>query len=406
MRREYDVGHLHLDPDFGLHHPCTYDIPITRELKKGQIMPMKAAVVREHGTVKIEEVQIPEPGRGEVRVRMVATGLCQTDVMVCEGGFPATLPVVLGHEGAGVVDSVGPGVTGLAIGDKVLMTIVMCCGYCFQCERGDGELCETLAPMAMTSAMLDGTVRLHDSAGVELHHSFCQSSLAEFAVVPQEVVTKVRDDAPLDLLCVLACGATTGIGAVLRRAKIEAGAHVLVVGAGGVGLAAVAAARLAGASTILVSDPEVHRRDVAINMGATHTIDPLENDLVAKAFELTGRGMDYAFDAAGAASTFDQSLAAIRAGGEVVLLAIHALTDAVSVPVLAMLLQKRVTGSSQGSIKPHTDLPILVDLVMSGKLALEPLIARRVGLDELPGAMSDMQKHPGRTVVVFPPADV
>jgi Zn-dependent alcohol dehydrogenase len=363
---------------------------------------VKAAVVRGPGDLRIEEISDPSgPGPGEVLIRMVATGVCHTDLSVLQGQIPLQLPLVLGHEGAGVVESVGDGVTHLSAGDHVVVSIVVSCGSCYQCSIGSPALCEIGSRVALGGTMLDGTGRLH--AGDEpLHHIFCQSSFAEYAVVPARSAVPVGKDVPLDKVCVLGCGATTGIGAVIRRARVEAGSSVLVVGCGGVGLSAVMAAKLAGAATIIAADRNPAALERAATLGATHTVDVSSANLVESVHGITTRGADYAIDAVGTPETLQSSFAAVRAGGDVVAVGLSALTNTVTIDMFSLLLQKRLTGTYAGSVSPQTDIPPMVELYRQGRLPLDQLVSESYKLDELSQAFADMEAgRIGRGVVLF-----
>src|SRR5205814_7435913 len=265
---------------------------------------MKAAVLREVGKIAVEQLDRPEPGPGEVLVRVAAAGVCHTDATALAGGLPVPLPAVLGHEGAGTVEAVGPGVSTVAPGDHVVLSITYGCGACFQCQQSAFGLCEVGTPHLLNGTMPDGTRRLR--RGTEDVATFLfQSSFAEYAVVPAACAVKIRPDAPLEAAALLACGASTGYGAVVRRAQVAPGSSVLVIGAGGVGLSVVMAARLAGATKIIVSDMSEAALALAVDLGATHAVDISDPDVnvIDEATRISGRGVDYAFDAVGAEGT-------------------------------------------------------------------------------------------------------
>lgn len=363
---------------------------------------MKAAVVRTPGELRIEDIDNPSgPGPGEVLVRMVATGICHTDLSFLRGNVPVPLPVVLGHEGAGVVEAVGAGVTHVAVGDHVVVSIVVSCGQCYQCNIGNLPLCEIGSQVAFGGTMLDGTTRL-SAGGEDLYHVFCQSTFAEYAVVPARSAVPVAKDVPLDKVSVLGCGASTGIGAVLRRAQVPGGSSVLVVGSGGVGLAAIMGARVAGASTIIAADINDAALERAKALGATHTINTSGQDLVGSVIAITERGADYAFDAVGTSETLEGSFQAVRPGGEVVAIGLMHLANTVNIDIFSLLLQKGLTGTYAGSISPQADIPPMVDLFQQGRLPLDHLVSASYKLDELPQAFEDMEAGKiGRGVVIF-----
>jgi Zn-dependent alcohol dehydrogenase len=363
---------------------------------------VRAAVVRAVDELSIEEIDTPDPGTGEVLVRLVATGICHTDLSALRGGLPTALPAVLGHEGVGVVEKVGPGVRLTRPGDHVVMTVTNSCGTCFQCLRDEPSLCEVAMAVVFGGTMLDGTTRLRQG-GEPLFHFFCQSSFAEYAVVPERSAIPVRKDAPLDVLASLACGAMTGIGAITRRANVPFGASVLIVGAGGVGLAAVMAARAVGASPIIVADIVDGRLTKARSLGATHTVNTRERDLAASTMAVTTRGVDYAFDAVGTGDTLEQAFAATRPGGQVVAIGIMDSSTIVSIDLYSLIMQKSLTGTIGGSVNPFVDVPAAVDLYMEGRLPLDELVSRRYALDDLGKAFAAMEDGSleGRGVVTF-----
>ncbi|MHB1710601.1 MAG: zinc-binding dehydrogenase [Acidimicrobiales bacterium] len=363
---------------------------------------MRAAVVRSPNELSIEDIDEPEaPGPGEVLVRMVATGICHTDLSILRGNIPVPLPVVLGHEGAGVVEAVGLGVTDVAVGDHVVASIVVSCGSCFQCLIGNLPLCETGSQVAFGGTMMDGTTRLHKGSE-SMYHIFCQSSFAEYAVVPSRAVVPISRDVPLDKVAVLGCGAMTGIGAVTRRARVPAGSSVVVVGVGGVGLSAVMGARAAGASTIIAIDVSDAALGRAKDLGATHTVNSTTDDPSSAVLSITARGADFAFDAVGTGDTLEQAFQTVRPGGDVVLIGLMHLANTVSVDMFSLLLQKRLTGTYAGSIVPRTDIPEIIALYLDGRLPLDKLVSASYKLDQLDQAFKDMEAGKvGRGVVIF-----
>jgi Zn-dependent alcohol dehydrogenase len=328
--------------------------------------------------------------------------VCHTDLSALRGNLPTAMPVVLGHEGAGVVEKVGPGVTRLKPGQHVVTTITNSCGDCVYCTSGEPSLCEPAMQVIFGGTMLDGTTRLRKGSET-LFHFFCQSSFAEYAVVHERTAVPVRDDAPLEVVASLACGAMTGFGAVNRRAKVPAGSSVVIVGAGGVGLATVMAAHAAGASPIIVSDLVDSRLKLAESLGATHTVNTTERSLSATVMGITTRGADYGFDAVGGTGTLEQALAAVRAGGEVVCIGINDFSSIASIDLYSLIQQKSITGTMGGSINPQRDIPPVVDLFMDGRLPLDRLVSQTFELEQLETAFAAMEDGTleGRGVVVF-----
>ena len=350
---------------------------------------MRAAISREIGQIAIEEVGEPEPAAGEVKVRLLASGICHTDLSVLHGHLPSPRPIVLGHEGAGIVESVGPGVTALAPGDHVVCSIITSCGACFQCIRGEVALCEKA--IAFGGTMLDGTTRM-TTGDDPLHVLFCQGSFAEKAVVPVSAAVKVPDDVAMEEVAGLGCAISTGLGAALVRAEVHPGSSVVVIGAGGVGLATMMGARAVGASTVIAVDLAPHKLDRALELGlATHTIDA-KGDVVAQVAALTGgRGADYAFDAVGAQGTLETALGSVRPGGLGVAIGVMDATVTATFDLFSFLMHKRLTGTYAGSIVPQRDIPTFVDLYVAGRLPLGSMIDATYGLDDVPKALKQLE---------------
>ena len=362
---------------------------------------MRAAVLRKANEVEVEDVDLADPGPGEVRVRLAATGVCHTDLGPVEGHLPMPMPLVLGHEGAGVVEEIGAGVTGLAPGDHVVLASMTACGHCFQCSLGAFGLCETMHGRMRDGVLLDNTSRLSKD-GETLHHFLWQSSFAEHAVVPQAAAIKIRDDAPFEVACLLGCGAITGIGAVLHRAQVRPGEGVMILGVGGVGLAALLGAKVGGANPIIAVDRSEQALDAATRLGATHVIDSSKEDVPSRVREITMRGVDHAIDVVGAEGTIETCLNSVRPGGQVVAVGVADPTAKVSVPLPTLLSEKRLTGTIGGSANPRIDIPRYLDLFMAGRLPMDQLVKRTYDLDDIGQAFDDIRSGlPGRGVVVF-----
>lgn len=374
---------------------------------------MRAAVLREAGHLGVEEIDVPVPGPGEVRVRLRATGVCHTDRTVVEGKMPVPLPMVLGHEGAGVVDAVGGGVTDLAVGDHVVLTITPGCGVCRQCQLGAFALCEVAAPHLLDGRLPNGQRRL--TRGAErINHFAMQSSFAEYAVVERRSAVKVPDDVPLDVACLTACGVSTGFGAAVIRAGVGVGETVLVLGAGGVGLAAVLGAVTVGAGRVVVADRSAAACRLAADLGATDIIlvdgdgdgardegGGREGDLAARVRALTGGGVDVAIDAVGTADTVAAAFTALRRGGRAVVIGVADPRAKVSIPLYHLIDQRVLTGSTNGSIRPHVDIPRILGLYQAGRLPLDRLVTRRYPLEDIGRAMAELGVQPGRAVITF-----
>jgi Zn-dependent alcohol dehydrogenase len=287
-------------------------------------MKTRAAILEEvNAPLKVEEVELDDPGDEEVLVRLVATGVCHSDIHVIKGDMAVPLPVVLGHEGAGIVEKVGRKVTEVKPGDRVICSVTSYCGKCRSCLVGMPYTCERVPVTAMIyGSMADGTMRLKRENGDKLHHFLCQASFAEHAVVEEEAAVKIRDDAPLEVACLLACGASTGIGAVVNKARVAAGSSVAVFGCGGIGLSVIMAANLVGALRIYAVDLLDSKLEMARALGATDLINASREDPVAKIQEGNGWGVDYSFEAIGKAEVITQAYNATRPGGMTVVLGI------------------------------------------------------------------------------------
>ncbi len=351
---------------------------------------MKAAVCREVGQVSVEELDEPAPAAGEVKLRMVATGVCRTDLSIFEGHLPVPFPIVLGHEGVGVVEAVGPDVRELAPGDAVVCSIIAGCGSCFQCLRQAAGLCEEVT--FYTGKMLDGTTRLSKS-GEAIHGLSFQASFAEKAIVPERCAVRVRPDAPLDKLAGLACGISTGLGAAMVRDPVEPGSSVVVIGTGGVGLSVLMGAKLRGAARLIAVDVVASKLTKARELGlATETIDASRVDDVPEAVRAStdGRGADHAFDVVGAPGTLEQAIESIRPGGHVVVIGVTSNEMPARIYTSALLRQKTLTGTMGGSIEPRRHIPEFTDLYLAGRLDLDGLMDTSYRLDEIGRAFEDL----------------
>jgi len=364
---------------------------------------MRAAVLESAGQPLVvrDDVDIIEPRAGEVRVRVRFCGLCHSDYSIVSGSFPMPGPIILGHEAAGTVDCVGPGVTHLAPGDPVILTPLPPCGSCYFCLRSQHNLCVNGMSLA-TMALPDGETGLSRN-GEKILRGVGVGALAEYVVTPASGAIKVDADVPLDVACVIGCAMQTGVGAVLNTAHVEAGATVLVMGLGGIGLAAVQGARLAGASVLIASDPLPERRAAALKFGATHAIDPVTDDLPGTVMRLTGGiGVDYAFEAAGKAALIETGIALTRSGGTTLCLGAPPLEENVTIPMVTIFAstEKKLCGCLLGSCNSPRDIPRLISLWRSGQLDLESMITHRRPLAEINEGFADLAAGRGiRTVI-------
>jgi Zn-dependent alcohol dehydrogenase len=365
-------------------------------------MRARAAVLHEvKKPLTVEDVEIMEPGPHEVRVRWVANGVCHSDLHVMTGDYPHPLPVVLGHEAAGVVEKVGPGVETVQAGDHVCSSYIPSCGRCAYCIGGQPTMCALRDKPRWF--MLDGTSRITSGHGVPLHVFLQVAGYATHAVLPEPSVIPIRKDAPLDVVCLVSCGVLAGAGPVFNRAKVPPGASVAVWGCGGVGLNTIQAARMVGAGKIIAVDVMKQKLQWAEEFGATHVVDASKSDPVAEVQRISGMGgVDFAFEVVGTQRTIEQALLATHRGGTCVVVGVSPAGTRLSIDPLLFLQQRVLTGSSFGGGRQRTDVPMLIDLYMNGKYKLDEMITRRVGLDELNGAFDAMVAgEVKRSVVVY-----
>jgi len=363
---------------------------------------MRAAVLVEAAKplVVCDDVEIAEPKAGQVRVRVEHCGVCHSDLSIVDGVFPSPTPVVLGHEAAGVVDAVGPDVAGLAPGDHVVLTPVAPCGTCYFCVRGEPGVCVNASAIT-TNALPDGATGL-SRGGAVVYRGVGVGAFGEYVLAAATGAVKVASDVPLDVACVIGCAVQTGVGAVLNTARVEPGATVLVMGLGGIGLSIVQGARLVGAARVIAADPLPARREVAGRLGATDVLDPTQTDVVARTFELTGVGVDYAFDAVGRSSLIHDGLRATRPGGTTVCVGAAPLEDAITIAPAALftITEKKLLGCTLGSCNSVREIPRLIALWQAGRLDLEALVTARRPLAEIDLAMADLRAGRGiRTVL-------
>lgn len=353
---------------------------------------MKAAVLFTTGEeLKLADVDLAPPGEREVRVQLRATGVCASDWHTMTGAIPSPVPCVLGHEGAGVVDAVGDGVTTVLPGDHVVLSWVPACGRCRYCEAGRPNLCATAAPALLAGTLVSGERRLR-LGGVPLYHYSFLSTFAESVVVDEASCIPVRADVPFTVAALVGCAITSGFCAVTNRARVTPGSAVLIFGAGGVGLSAVMAAKLSGAAQIIVFDPVASKRELASAVGASHVLDPASTDAVSEVRSLTGgEGADFAIEAAGRTELVSQAFEATRRGGTIVAVGVPAATAKVQLPGPDLVRhEKIVTGSLYGSCRPRHDMPAILDLYADGKLPLDRLVTRIYPLEDINQAFSDM----------------
>ena len=365
-------------------------------------MTMTAPVlnqVREPQTV--EDVELDDPKQNEVLVRMAASGVCHSCLHAADGSWGTTrVPMVLGDEGAGVVEKVGPAVERLKPGDHVILSWAPTCGRCHYCVTGRPVLCENRSPKPGT--LLDGTVRMHLN-GKDVHHYGSVASYASYSVVPESCAIKIRDDMPLEKAALIGCSVMTGVGAVLNTAKVAPGQSLAIFGCGGVGLNAVQGGRLASAEPLIAVDVADNKLEFARAMGATHTINAAREDVPARIRELTGRGVDYAVVAVGDVRVVQQAWDSIAKGATCVVIGLpqHGTTITID-PRTLVGVERRLVGSSYGSASVFDDFPRMVNLYMAGKLKIDELITHRYGMDEANEAFRALAAgENARGIIVF-----
>jgi S-(hydroxymethyl)glutathione dehydrogenase / alcohol dehydrogenase len=365
---------------------------------------VRAAVFNAPGEpLVVQQLELAEPGAGEVSVRLAASGVCHSDYHVVLGEWSARTPLVLGHEGAGVVDAVGPGVTTVGVGDHVVLSWVPYCGHCRYCADGRPALCRRVLDTTYHGLMADGTTRLCRD-GRRVFSYLATASFAERVVVAESAAVPVRKDAPLATVALVGCAVATGVGAVLNTARVRPGSSVLVIGCGGVGLSVLMGAKLVSAGPVIAVDRSDPALELAARLGATVTVNPDRDDLDEVLREHAGPdGVDYAFEAIGLAPTIETCYRLIRPGGTAV--AVGMVPEGVTITIDPFSLadrEKTLTGSNYGSSRPAVDFPKLVDLYMTGRLDLDAMVTRTIGLDQVNDAFDAMSRgEAGRSVIRF-----
>jgi S-(hydroxymethyl)glutathione dehydrogenase / alcohol dehydrogenase len=369
-------------------------------------MQVRAAVAHEAGKpLTIETVTLDGPKAGEVLVEIKATGICHTDQFTLSGADPEGLfPAVLGHEGAGIVVDIGPGVTSLRKGDHVIPLYIPECRACPACLSRKTNLCTSIRTTQGQGVMPDGTSRF-SLGGRKLHHYMGTSTFANFTVLPEIAVAKIRGDAPFDKVCYIGCGVTTGIGAVINTAKVEPGANVVVFGLGGIGLNVIQGARIAGADMIVGVDINPRRKALAEKFGMTHFVNPneVECDLVPYLVDLTKGGADYSFECIGNVKTMRQALESCHRGwGVSVIIGVAGAGQEISTRPFQLVTGRVWKGTAFGGARGRSDVPRIVDWYMEGKINIDDLITHTLTLDRINQGFDLM--HTGesiRSVIVF-----
>ena len=362
-------------------------------------MKIRAAVAWEAGKpLEVEEIELQGPKAGECLVRLAATGVCHTDAYTLSGADPEGLfPVVLGHEGAGIVEEVGPGVVDLAPGDHVIPLYTPECRECKFCLSGKTNLCQKIRATQGRGLMPDGTSRL-SKRGRPIHHYMGTSTFAECTVLPEISLAKIRRDAPLDKVCLLGCGVTTGIGAVLNTARVRPGESVAVFGLGGIGLSVIQGAVLAGAERILGVDTNPRKFELARWLGATDVIDPTAvGDVVAAIVELTDGGVDHSFECIGNVEVMGQALACTHKGwGQSIIIGVAGAGQEIHARPFLLVTGRTWKGTAFGGVRGRTELPRFVDRYVSGRIKLDELVTATLPLEDINRAFELM--HRGESI--------
>lgn len=359
---------------------------------------MKAAVLHEvKQPLQIEDVPISKPKSREVLLTTKAAGLCHSDLHFIEGSYPWPLPAVLGHESAAVVEQVGSDVTYVKPGDHVITCLSAFCGHCEHCLTGHMSRCES--PELQRPA--ESEPRLGDKVG-EYNQFLNLSSFAEQMLVHEHAIVKIRQDMPLDRAALIGCSVTTGTGAVIQTAGVKAGETVAVVGCGGVGLACINGAAIAGAGRIIAIDTQLGKLELARFFGATDTVDASSTDAVAEVKEMTKGGVHYSFEAIGLKATTEQAFNMLGRGGTCTVIGMIPVGTFIEIHGVEFLAEKKIQGSLMGSNRFRVDMPRLIDFYLSGKLHLDELISNRIKLDQINDGMASLKSGEiARSVIIF-----
>jgi len=369
-------------------------------------MKIKAAVAHKAGApLTIETVDLEGPHAGEVLVQLKATGICHTDAYTLSGDDPEGLfPAILGHEGAGIVVETGPGVTSVKKGDHVIPLYTPECRQCEYCLNPKTNLCQAIRETQGRGLMPDGSSRF-SVGGEPIHHYMGTSTFAEYTVLPEIAVAKIREDAPFDKVCYIGCGVSTGIGAVINSAKVEPGSKVVVFGLGGIGLNVIQGARLAGAAMIVGVDLNPKRKDLAEKFGMTHFVNTneVEGDLVPYLVSLTRGGADYSFECIGNVQVMRQALECCHKGwGVSCIIGVAGAGQEISTRPFQLVTGRRWIGSAFGGMRGRTDVPKVVDWYMQGLIEIDPMITHTLKLEDINRGFELMHKGESiRSVVVF-----
>jgi S-(hydroxymethyl)glutathione dehydrogenase/alcohol dehydrogenase len=366
-------------------------------------MKAKAAVFFEIGKgLEICDVEVQDPQEGEILVRMVAGGVCHSDLHVMTGHLTGPMPAILGHEGSGIVEAVGPRVTAFEPGDHVIPIWRLSCNTCEHCTDAHPALCAVGTEIRMTGRLQDGTTRFK-LKGEEIKHFAGVSTFSEYSVMPEGQALKIPKDFPLDIACLIGCGVITGVGAVFNCARVKPGSSVVVFGTGGIGLNIVQGAAIAGAEKIIAVDLLDSKLEIAKQFGATHTVNASDEGVVEKVRDLSDGGVEYAFEAVGSEKILRQTFDCLRKRGMAVGVGVSPLTAEVSVPLMSLVFEEKIlTGSLYGSARPAIDIPKIIALYKAGKLKLDELLTRRYPFAEINEAYAALERgEVARSIVTF-----
>jgi len=351
-----------------------------------------------------DDIDVEQPHAGEVRVRMAASGVCHSDLSMQNGTLLTPTPIVLGHEGAGVIEAVGNGVTELAVGDHVVISWVPQCGSCYFCDRDQPELCENTSMSVAMGCLLDGTTRL-SAGGQALRQMSASGTFSELAVIPAVSAIKIPADLDLKVAALIGCGVLTGVGAALNTARIAPGDTVAVVGCGGVGLNVIQGAAIAGAGAIIAVDVQPAKLELARTFGATAVVDAGRRDAVSGVMELTAqRGADVAFEVIGLQKTIDQTIGMTRRGGQAILVGVPRMDAVVNVPAFfgVVLAEKTIRGCWYGGSDVRRDVARIIGFYREGKLKLDELIAQTIALEQVNEAFETLKSgEQARSVITY-----
>jgi len=362
---------------------------------------IRAAVLWESGIsapfgesrpLSIEEVELDPPKEGEVLIRVKSVGLCHSDLVAINGERAKPTPIVIGHEAAGIIEEVGPGVSGFKVGEHVVPTYVASCGACEMCQVGRPALCEPATAANVAGTLRDGTTRLHKD-GVRINHHSGVAGFAEYAVIPRDALVKIDPTIPFEHAALFGCGVITGAGAVINTAAVKAGEKVAVVGLGGVGLSSILAAVAIGAGKVIAIDLSDEKLALARQLGAHHSVNASDPDCMEQARELSGGGVDAAIETAGSPRALNTAYSITRRGGTTVTAGMPGPEAKVTLSHLSIAAEERtIKGSYMGGCVPGRDIPRYMALYQDGKLPVDRLLSRTIGFDELNAAMDRLDK--------------